>query len=111
MTARVIWQHPKKENKRQNMLSWLKFAVSLPVALGFTWIPGLFVINLKEAIPLVYIVDFLVASLGTFIFVIFVVIFKPARAAYSTWWKFNIRKSDILSKYFGDSFSLHMVRN
>ena len=109
--ARVIWQHPKKDSKKQNIRSWLKFSVSLPVVMGLTWVPGLFVINHKGVIPLAYISTFLVASQGTLIFLIFIVFFKPVRVAYATLLRSKVRKSYILSKYFGDLDSAEMVRN
>ena len=109
--ARVIWQHPKKDSKKQNIRSWLKFSVSLPVVMGLTWVPGLFVINHKGVIPLAYISTFLVASQGTLIFLIFVVFFKPVRVAYATFLRSKVRKSYILSKYFGDLDSAETVRS
>ena len=111
MTAYVLWHHPKKANGQQDVHSWLKFAVSLPAVMGLNWVPGLLVVKHKEVIPLAYITTFLVASQGIFILFIAVIFFEPVRTAYITLWKSKVRKSEMLSKYFGDSVQLKMVRN
>ena len=98
------------DSKKQNIHSWLKFSVSLPVVMGLTWVPGLFVFDHKGVISLAYVSTFLVASQGTFIFVIFIVFFKPVRVAYITLFRSKIRNSYILNKYFGDFASVKMVR-
>ena len=108
MTACVIWHHPKKENK-QDVHSWLKFAMSLPAIMGLNWVPGLFVVKHKGVIPLAYISTFLVASQGIFILLIVVIFFEPVRTAYIMWWKSTVRKLKILRRDSGNSVSLKMV--
>ena len=111
MTACVIWHHPKKENRQQDVHSWLKFAMLLPAVMGLNWVPGLFVVKHKGVIPLAYISTFLVASQGIFILLIVIIFFEPVRTAYVMWWKSTVRKSKILRRNSGNSVSLKMVSN
>ena len=110
MTFYVIWHHPKKSKPLKKFRSWMKAAVSLTVIMGLTWVPGLFVLMHNEVVPLAFISVFLVAFQGTFIFLIFVVLFKPARTAYTMWLKSTVRKSETLSSFLGNSTYFEKVR-
>ena len=52
--------------------------------------------------PLAYIFTIFVAFQGVAIFVIFVLLSKQVKEAYSKWWKVKVAGSEILSKHFGD---------
>ena len=81
-------------------------AVSLVIIMGLTWIFGVVVVEVEALIPLAYIYTILVAFQGVFIFVIFVVFSKQAREAYGKWWRVKVNESDILSRLFGEKFTI-----
>ena len=74
--------------------------------MGLTWILGVLVVEVEALLPLTYIYTIMVAFQGLFIFIIFVCLSKSVREAYSKWWRTKVNESDILSKYFGEYFSL-----
>ena len=115
MAGVIMWRHHMKlkdKNKFQNICSWLRSALSLVVIMGLTWIMGLLVVEVDELIPLAYIYTILVAFQGLFIFLMYVVFSKVVHQAYIKWWKAKVNKSDLLSKYFGQSLhSSGLVRN
>ena len=80
---------------------WLKAAVSLVIIMGLTWIVGVLIVEVDELVPLAYIYTIMVAFQGLFIFLIFVVLSKQVREAYTKCWREKVNKSDILSRYFG----------
>ena len=70
--------------------------------MGLTWIVGILVFEVPALLPLAYIFTIFVAFQGVAIFVLFVYLDKPVREAYSKWWKAKVRRSDTLSRYFGE---------
>ena len=52
-------------------------------------------------VPLAYIFTICAAFQGVAIFVIFILLSKQVREAYSKWWKVKVAGSDVLSKHFG----------
>lgn len=69
--------------------------------MGFTWLLGVLVVEVKALLPLAYIYTILVAFQGVFIFLCFVVFCKQVRDEYVKWWLEKVKKSDFLTKYFG----------
>ena len=69
--------------------------------MGLTWILGVLIVEV-EVVPLAYIYTIMVAFQGLFIFLIFVMLSKQVREAYTKWWRAKVNESDILSKYFGE---------
>ena len=63
---------------------------------------GVLVFEIPALLPLAYIFTIFVAFQGVAIFVIFVLLSKQVREAYSKWWKVKVAESDILSRHFGD---------
>ena len=57
--------------------------------------------EVDELVPLAYIYTIMVAFQGLFIFLIFVVLSKQVREAYTKCWREKVNKSDILNRYFG----------
>ena len=57
--------------------------------------------EVEEMVPLAYIYTIIVAFQGLFIFLIFVVLSKQVREAYTKCWRAKVNKSEILSRYFG----------
>jgi hypothetical protein len=90
--------------------NWLRSAVSLVVIMGLTWIFGVLIVEVEALIPLAYIYTILVAFQGVFIFIIFVLLSKQSREAYTKWWKVVINESELLSKVFRDT-STSTLRN
>ena len=70
--------------------------------MGLTWILGVLIVEVEELVPLAYIYTIMVAFQGLFIFLIFVVLSKQVREAYTKCWRAKVNESDILSKYFGE---------
>ena len=91
--------------------NWLKASVSLVVIMGLTWIVGVLIVAVDELLPLAYIFTIMVAFQGLFIFIIFVLLSKSVREAYSKWWRAKVGESDVLSKYFGDKFTRSTLRS
>ena len=71
--------------------------------MGLTWIVGVLIVEVKALLPLAYIYTILVAFQGLWIFIIFVLLCEQVREAYTKWWRAKVKKSDFLSKFFGDS--------
>ena len=86
--------------------NWLRAAVSLVVVMGLTWIVGVLIVEVKALLPLAYIYTILVAFQGLWIFIIFVLLSKQVREAYTKWWRAKVNESDFLSKYFGASSNI-----
>ena len=57
--------------------------------------------EVEELVPLAYIYTIMVAFQGLFIFLIFVLLSKKVREAYTKCWREKVNKSDFLSSYFG----------
>ena len=72
--------------------------------MGLTWIIGFLVFEVPALLPLAYIFTIFVAFQGMAIFVLFVLLDKQVREAYSKWWKMGF------GKYF-EGFSFTRVRN
>ena len=68
--------------------------------MGLTWILGVLIVEVEELVPLAYIYTIMVAFQGLFIFLIFVMLSKQVREAYTKCWRAKVNESDILSKYF-----------
>ena len=81
----------------------MKSAILLAVIMGLTWIIGVLIVEVEKLLPLAYIYTIMVAFQGIFIFLILVPFSKPVREASVKWWMAKVRKSDVLSKYFGES--------
>ena len=71
--------------------------------MGLTWIVGVLIVEVKALLPLAYIYTILVAFQGLWIFIIFVLLSKQVREAYTKWWRAKVNESDFLSKHFGNS--------
>ena len=89
----------------------MKAAISLVVIMGLTWILGVLVVDTPALLPLAYIYTIMVAFQGVFIFIIFVLLSKSVREAYSKWWRGKVNESEVLSKYFGTGFTLSASRS
>ena len=70
--------------------------------MGLTFILGVLIVEVEELVSLAYIYTVMVAFQGLFIFLIFVVMSKQVREAYTKCWRAKVNESDILSKYFGE---------
>ncbi len=109
MAAKIMWHHQmKRKDKRKlhNFCGWARSLVTLIIIMGLSWITGLFLISRNELKFLAYIFTILVAFQGVLIFILFVILSKTVREAYTKWWKIKVSESSFLSKYFGDkSFS------
>ena len=66
--------------------------------------------EIPALLPLAYIFTIFVAFQGVAIFVLFVLLDKPVKEAYSKWWKVEVKRSEVLSRIFGD-LSLTKVSN
>ena len=89
---------------------WLRSSVSLVTIMGLTWIVGVLVFEVPALLPLAYIFTIFVAFQGVAIFVLFVLLDKPVREAYSKWWKARVKRSEVIRRIFGD-LSLTEVGN
>ncbi len=78
--------------------------------MGLTWIFGVLIVEVDELVPLAYIYTILVAFQGLFIFVLFVLLSKQVRETYAKWWRVKVNESDILSRVFGDKFTLSSTK-
>ena len=78
--------------------------------MGLTWAIGVLVFEVPALLPLAYIFTIFVAFQGVAIFVLFVILDKPVREAYSKWWKAKVKKSDFLGKHFGELSLTQKVR-
>ena len=74
--------------------------------MGLTWIVGVLIVEVDELIPLAYIYTIMVAFQGLFIFVLFALLPKQVREAYSKQWQRQVKESSTLSKYFGEKSTL-----
>ena len=74
--------------------------------MGLTWIVGVLIVEVKALLPLAYIYTILVAFQGLWIFIIFVLLSKQVREAYTKWWRAKVNESDFLSKHFGEKYAL-----
>ena len=77
--------------------------MSLVTIMGLTWVVGVLVFEVPALLPLAYIFTIFVAFQGVAIFILFVILDKPVREAYSKWWKVNAKRSDVFTRFFGNS--------
>ena len=93
-----------------NHRTWLRNAISLVTIMGLTWVVGILVFEIPALLPLAYIFTIFVAFQGVAIFVLFVLLDNQVREAYSEWWKVKVKRSDVFTRFFGNS-SLTKVSN
>ena len=55
--------------------------------MGVTWIVGVLIVEVEALVPLAYIYTIMVAFQGLFIFLLYVLLSKQVRDAYTNWWK------------------------
>ena len=119
MAAIVMWKHRKRqtgEMKRKDVASWLKALWSLVVVMGFTWIIGVLIVEVKELLPLAYLYTISVAFQGVWIFLLYIVFAKKVREDITKAWRKQIKESDKFAVFFTKStaasnvsFLLHTV--
>ena len=90
---------------------WLRSSVSLVTIMGLTWAVGILVFEVPVLYPLAYIFTIFVAFQGVAIFVLFVLLNKPVREAYSKWWKIKATKSEIYSRLFPNQSLTKVISN